>query len=469
LVLVAKTDNALRLTAVDGRAASLGLRVGMPLADARAMLPALKVMAANRPADVKLLERIADWCDGATPLVALDPPHGLLLDITGAAHLSGGEPAMLERLLADLKRQGFAVTGAVAATAMAARALAHYRDGIVVPPGGDAEAVAPLPVEALDLDPVATHAFRRAGLKTVGQVASRGRAELTARFGAAMVFRLDAALGRAEAPISPRRPLPAYRAERRFAEPVVAQETLLSTLHLLAGRLAKMLEERGEGARRLQAAFFRADGAVRRIAVETGAPAREPEIIERLFREKLAALVDPVDPGFGFDLVRLEAVRAEPCRERSAGFEAAAKQEKEIRFLVDRLAARFGSHRILSFRPNDTHIPEAAFVAVPAQYAEPAKPAWEKIRGSGEAPRRPLRLLVPEPVSLLRSGEEVRWRWRNALHVARKVEGPERIAMEWWRAPAPPRDYFRVEDEAGRRFWLYREGASQWFLHGAFA
>ena len=468
LVIVAKIDNAMRLTAVDRKAALLGLHAGMPLANARAMVPALKVMATNQPADAKLLEHIADWCDGFTPFVALDPPHGLLLDITGAAHLFAGEQAMLDRIRTDLKRQGFAVTGAVAGTAMAARALAHHRDGTVVAPGTDSEIVAPLAVEALDLDPVTIHAFRRAGLKTIGQVASRTRAELTARFGAAMVFTLDAALGRAEVPISPRLPLPDYRAERRFAEPVVMEETLLATLKLLAGRLSQTLEERGEGARALQAVFFRADGSVRRIAVETGAPSRDPAVIERLFREKLDALADPVDPGFGFDLIRLEAARTEPCVTEAGGFSAGEKQKKEIRFLVDRLAARFGSHRILSFQPNDTHIPEAAFVAVPAQYAEPSKLSWKKIREWRQAPRRPLRLLSPEPVSLLRSEGVMRFRRRNALYVARAVEGPERIAMEWWHSPAPARDYFRVEDEEGRRFWLYRENAS-WFLHGVFA
>jgi len=458
----------MRLVAVDRRASALGLHAGMPLANARAMVPALKVMVANEPADLKLLEAIADWCDGFSPFVALDPPHGLLLDVTGASHLFGGEEKMLARLRAGLKRQGFAVTGAVAGTAMAARALAHHRDGTVVPAGGDSETVAPLPVEALELDAVTTHAFRRAGLKTVGQVASRSRAELAARFGSAMVFKLDHALGRVEVPIRPRLPLPDYRAERRFAEPVVVEEILLATVKLLAGRLAKLLEERGEGARCLEAAFFRADGTIRRLAVETGAPTRDPAVIERLFREKMDTLADALDPGFGFDLIRLEAARAEPCRAETGGFAAGEKQKKEIRFLVDRLAARFGSHRVLSFRPNDTHIPEAAFVAVPAQYAEPSKMEWERIRRRNEAPRRPLRLLSPEPVSLLRSDGATRLRWRNALHVARKLEGPERIAMEWWRAAAPDRDYFRLEDEEGRRFWLYREGTS-WFLHGVFA
>ena len=459
----------MRVAAVDRKAAMLGLRAGQPLANARAMVPALKVMAANEPADLKLLERIADWCDAFTPFVALDPPHGLLLDVTGASHLFDGEQATLDRIRADLKRHGFAVTGAIAGTATAARALAHYRDGTVAPPGTDGAVIAPLPAEALVLDPVTIHAFRRAGLKTVGQVASRSRVELTTRFGAAMVFTLDAALGRVEAPISPRLPLPDYRAERRFAEPVVAQDALLSTVKLLAGRLARILEERGEGARCLEAVFFRADGSVRRVAVETGAPTRDPAVIERLFREKLDALADPLDPGFGFDLVRLEAACAEPCRAETGGFRENEKQKKEIRFLADRLAARFGSHRVLSFRPNETHIPEAAFVAVPAQYAEDPEIEWEKLRGRGEAPRRPLRLFSPEPVSMLRSEGAMRFRWRNALHVARRVEGPERIAMEWWRAPAPERDYYRVEDEEGRRFWLYHEGAGSWLLHGAFA
>ena len=460
----------MRLTAVDRKATSLGLFVGQPLANARAMLPELKVMAANEPADLRLLERIADWCDGFTPFVALDPPRGLLLDVTGAAHLFGGERAMLDRLRAGLIKQGFKVRGALASTAVAARALARCQDGTVVPPGGEAASLAPLPIEALNLDPVTTHAFRRAGLKTIGQMASRGRAELTARFGAQLVFTLDHALGQTEKPISPRLPLPDYCAERRFAEPVVTQDTILSTLASLAASLSEVLERHGEGARRLEAVFFRADGTVRHIAVETGSPTREPAVIALLFREKLDALADPIDPGFGFDLIRLAASRAERCD--AAGFGADAKEKKEIRFLVDRLAARFGSHRILSFQPNDTHIPEAAFVAVPAQYAEASKLSWEKIREAREAPRRPLRLLAsPEPITV-QQGEKLHFRWRHVLHVAAHLEGPERIAMEWWRhqPPQPTRDYFRVEDEEGRRFWLYREGETpRWFLHGMFA
>ena len=454
----------------------------MPLANARAMLPALTVTAADEPADRKLLERIADWCERFTPLVALDPPRALLLDITGAAHLFGGEAAMLDQVRSSLAKQSFAVRGAIAGTTAAARALARYKDGAIAPSGEEAVFVAPLPVEALNLDPVTTHALRRAGLKTVGQVAPRDRAELTARFGAGMVFTLDNALGRVEQPISPRIPLPDYSVEHQFAEPIVTQGAALAVLKALAPRLAAMLEEYGNGARRLEAGFFRVDGVLRRIVIETGKPTREPAVIERLFREKLDALADPLDPGLGYDLIRLSASRVERTDPETIGLGGNANAERDISCLIDRMAARFGSRRILTFQPNNTHIPEAAAVAVPAQYAKPTKAKWETIRDRGEAPRRPLRLFAqPEPVDVIAEvpeGPPLRFRWRRVLHTVAFAEGPERIAMEWWRhqEPQPTRDYFRVEDGEGKRFWLYRSGvygretaAARWFMHGIFA
>ena len=483
LVIAVKLGNALRISALDRKASRLGLRPHMPLADVRAMLPTLEVANADEAADRHLLESIADWCLHYTPLVALDPPHGLLLDITGAAHLFGGEKALLDKSRASLSRQGFAVQGAIAGAAMAAHALARYRNDTLVPPGEDANAVAALPVEALALDPASIHAFRHAGLKTIGQVAARKRSELTARFGAQMVFALDHTLGQAEKPISPRIPLPDYMAERIFVEPLVAEDAILETLRGLAASLATLLAERGEGARQLEAIFFRADGKVRRIVITTAGPTRDPAIIARLFREKLSALADPLDPGFGFDLIRLAADHAERCGTDTAGFEARANEDKEIAFLVDRLAARFGSQRILVFQPNDTHLPEAAAVVLPAQTAEPSKLSWKTIRGSEDAPRRPLRMFTkPEPIDVpataVPEGPPTRFRWRRVLHEVVLSEGPERIAMEWWRHQTlqPTRDYFRVEDTNGRRFWVYREGlygreggAPRWFLQGLFA
>ncbi len=470
LVLVSKVDNALRLSAVDRKATALGLAIGQPLANARAMLPELRVVAANDPADLKFLTRIADWCDRFTPFVALDGSRRLLLDVTGVTHLFGGEQAMLDRIRKSLLVQGFALRGAVAGTAVAARALARYHDGAVVACGQEEQAMKPLPIEALNLGAVATHACRRAGLKTVGQVAARKRSELVARLGADMLAILDEAFGESAKPITPRKLPPDYWQEQNFAEPVATDDVIRATLKSLSIALTKILERQGQAARRLEAVFFRADGAVRRISIETGAPTRDPAIIDRLFHEKLAMLSDPLDPGFGFDLIRLCANRIEAVPSDAIAFESTQRDEKEISFLIDRLAARFGGDRILAFRPHDTHIPEEAWISVPAQQVQPSKLSWTKIRKAKDAPRRPLRLFVrSEPVDF--AGEQ-HFTWRKMQRSVAHREGPERIAMEWWQheTPQAARDYFRVEDDKGRRYWLYRNDAtSQWFLHGVFA
>jgi protein ImuB len=479
---VTKVKGALVISGLDRKASYVGLEVGQPLANARAMLPEVKAMTANEGADHLLLNRIADWCERFTPFVALDPPRALLLDVTGCTHLFGGERAVLDRILAALRKQNFAVRGALAGTAMCARACSRYRDGLVVPQGEEDKAVAKLPIDALYLDAVTTHAFRRAGLKTIGQVADRGRAELTARFGAGMVFTLEHALGKAEKPITPRNPLPDYSAERNFAEPVATEAVIHDTLISLAQTLCEALESRSEGARRLEAAFFRADGTVNRIAIETGSPTRDAKIVGRLFREKLDALADPLDPGFGFDLIRLAASRTQRCEAQAADFSANLNEDREIRFLADRLAARFGPDRILAFYPNDTHIPEAAGLALPAQEMRELKTSWRKIRSASRAPRRPLRMFMkPEEISAIAevpNHPPRRFHWRGRWHDVSRAEGPERIAMEWWRhiAPQPTRDYFRAEDRTGNRFWLYRDGIygretmlPRWYIHGASA
>ncbi|MBV9331466.1 MAG: DNA polymerase Y family protein [Alphaproteobacteria bacterium] len=476
LVVVGRIRNALRLCAIDEQASRLSLKTGMPLADARAMVPSLRAIEADEAADRELLQSIASWCDRFTPFVALDQ-GGLLLDVTGTAHLFGGEKPMLDRICALLRKQGFSVEGAIAGSAAAARALSRYAAGTVVESPAQIAALAPLPVEALALDPVSTHAFRRAGLKTVGQVFSRSRAELASRFGTGMLSALDQGMGLSEAPISPRRVLPAFTAELNFPDPVSTQAVISDSLLALAQSLCRMLLERGQGARTLEASFFRADGVTRSIRIDTARPLRDAAMLVRLFHERLDALADPLDPGFGFDLIRLEVTHAE--REEDQGARVQDAAEKELSFLIDRLAARFGASRILCFHAQDTHIPEAAAVAVPAQRGF-AQTSWQE-RGTAPPPR-PLRLFqAPELIEVTAAvpdGPPAQFRWREVLHAVARAEGPERIAMEWWRNAShhPTRDYFRIEDESGKRFWLFREGLfgretlnPRWYLHGLFA
>jgi len=479
LIVSGKSGNALHVHALELRAQRLGLYKGQPLANARAMVQPLHIVPADEKSDAALLEAIADWCDRFTPLVSLDAPDGLFLDITGAAHLFGGEPAMLAHVTGLIAKQGFAVRGAIAGTSLAARALARFAPTIVTV-GGEAQAIAPLPITALECGDKALRALRHAGLKTVGMVAERLHSELSERLGKAFVTRLRVMLGAEERPLNPRRALPDLMAERHFAEPVVTQDAIAAALLGLAQSLSKVLEREGRGARVLEAVFFRADGKVDRIAIKTGEPLRDSRIIMRLLNQKLDALADPLDPGFGFDLIRLEALLAEETKPGTISFDHDENARRQIAFLVDRLSVRFGEHRVQRFVPQDTHIPEAAGVAIPAQDRDFGSENWTLKRQPGDPPRRPLRLLErPEEIEagfpLAPDGPPKFFRWRQCRHDVARAEGPERIAMDWWRSAGLTRDYFRVETKDGQRFWLYRDGlfhqigTPRWYLQGLFA
>jgi protein ImuB len=490
-IVVAKQNNALQISALDDAAAHLGLEIGLPLANARAICPHLLVFDADPAADAHALNAIADWCDRFTPLVALDPPHGLFLDITGCAHLFGGEAGLMRMACDALARQGFAVSAAIAGTSICARTMTRCVAGQIIEDGKEAEAIKSLPVYALGADDAITRGLRRAGLKTIGDVACRARHEITARFGADFTALLEQALGQGDAPISPRKPLPDYIVEKRFAEPVATEGVISATLSRLAQMLVVAMDRQGKGARRLEADFFRTDGVVYAITVDTGQPVTRPDVMDRLFRERLAALSDPLDPGFGFDLVRLSASRTEIVVQQQRDLDANVHDNDELAALIDRIAARIGGRRVVVHLPQDTHIPERAVLAAPAQHhlTAAASAAWPA-RAQGEPPLRPLRLFEkPEPIKVpfatVPDGPPHHFTWRRASHAVVRVEGPERIAMEWWKhnGQALTRDYFRVEDEAGLRFWIYRDGLygselvseqgkptpSNWFVHGLFA
>ena len=490
-VVIAKQNNALVIYALDDLAARSGLSIGLPLANARAICPELTVFDADEAADRKTLEDIADWCDRFTPLVALDPPDGLFLDITGCAHLFGGEGALLQTVIGALTKRGFTVSAAIASTSVCARTLTRHVSGKIIAAGEEAKAVAPLPVTALGASEAIAGGLRRAGLKTIGDVASRARHEIAARFGAGFTAHLEHALGQGDAPISPRKPLPDYIVEKRFPEPVATETVIAINLSALAAMLVAAMDKQGKGARRLEASFFRTDNAVRTIAVDTGRPVTKREVIDRLFRERLEALKDPLDPGFGFDLIRLSASRTEIMVQQQRDFDTSVHDNDELAALIDRIAARIGGKRVVVHLPKDTHIPEHAVLAMPAQHhlAAAVQASWPK-RVATEPPLRPLRLFDrPEPIKVpfatVPDGPPHQFTWRRVTHTVARVEGPERIAMEWWKQNGAvlTRDYFRIEDEAGLRFWIFRDGLyeselrdekgepveAKWFVHGLFA
>jgi protein ImuB len=479
VVLTEKVRGALRLAAVDRNATALGLSPGLTLADARARVPDIAAVEADGPADAAFLGRLAEACDRYTPLVGFDGDDGLVLDVTGCAHLFGGEAALRADLGDRLKGIRITARSAIAGTPAAARALARFGRAGIVAPGGEAGAVQGLPVAALGLGAETVQALSRAGLKTIGDLAGRPSAPLAARFGEIVAARLRQVRGLEDIRITPRRPVPACIVERRFAEPIGRAEDIEATLALLMAKAAEILEQRGEGGRAFEASFFRADGAVRRIGVETGHPTRDVKSVMRLIGERLDALADPIDPGFGFDLIRLAVPVADPFAIAQTSLDGHEQAEDEVADLIDRLVARFGPERVLSFAAGDSHDPDRAERLVPAQ-AEPADgAAWPRPEVD-EPPARPVHVFDPpqaiEALAAVPDGPPMSFFWRRVKHEVVRAEGPERIAAEWWRQPdRPARDYYRVEDGEGRRFWLFRSGfygeapAPRWFLHGVFA
>ena len=485
LIVTGKRRNIEVITAVDDAAARLGLSPGLALAQARAMHPNIEAVAEDTGADADLLESIADWCLRYTPLAACDAPDGLLLDISGCAHLYGGEHGLIADLSKRLENAGFAYSLAIAGTIGAAWAAAHYGEPANYARGQERALLVPLPLSALRLAPAAVADLARVGLKRIGDIIDLPRAPLTARFGPEVLRQLDRALGDEHEPLTPRLPVAPYAAEQRFAEPIAREEDVLAITVKLARRLQFALERRGDGARRLELALFRTDGVVRRIAAGTSRPLRDPDEIRALFVERLTALADALDPGFGFDMARLSVTVAEPRPPEQIGI---GGQEDAVALdrLIDRLSARLGPRRVRRLIAQDSHIPEVAESVLPAQ-AVNGDAGWHSFRSyrdQSELAPRPLRLLArPEPIEAVAEvpdGPPLRFRWRRALHEVIAAEGPERIEGAWWSEHGgPARDYFRVEDKNGLRFWLFRSGlyrdlaqdaaAPTWFLHGTFA
>lgn len=477
-----RQQNAVRLAAVDPAADALGLAAGLTLADARARVPALLALEMDAAADLAWLGRIADACDRYTPLLALDGADGLILDITGCAHLHGGEAGLYGDLLARLAGIATGARAAIAGTPQAARGLARFgpAKGLIVPRGEEAARVAPLPTAALEIDAETVLALSRAGLRTIGDLAGRPRAPLAARFGRDFPRRLARVLGEADVGITPRRTPPLVSVERRFAEPITRHDSAFATLKALLVHVTEALEQRGEGGRRFEASFFRTDGTSARLAVDTARPTRDPKAVARLFEAWLDGLTDPIDPGYGYDLIRLAVLGTEALDPSQSGLDGHAIEEGAVNALIDRLAARFGAEAVTRFVPGESHLPERAARPRPALALAGTLPAWPAA-APDEPPARPLTLFArPEPIETLAEipdGPPLRFRWRRVLHDITRAEGPERIAAEWWRAgeSALTRDYYRIEDAAGRRFWVFREGLfhetpePRWFLHGLFA
>ena len=464
------------LAAVCPAAQALGLAPGMALTQARALVPGLDIRAADPSGVAADLDRLArhaarHW----TPQVGIVSGEGLWLDITATVHLFGGEPRFARRLLALCRRLGLTARVAIADTAAAAHALAKSatESPIFCPPGGEAGALAALPLSALRLDPDLADRARRLGIDSIGALEALPRAPLVRRFGRGFVARLDEALGRRAQPIDQLVPIETAAAQRRFAEPLLTAEPIAGAVSDLVRDLCAMLASAHQGARLVALTLTRIDAAHQRIEIGLARPSRDPAHIGRLIGTKL----NQVEPGFGIERMILVAERVDALAPQAmpsilTSHEPSANEA----VLVDRLATRLGWRRLYRLSAVESDVPERSVRRV--------GPTDMSIQGWHPWPR-PVRLLHPPErvegvVALLPDGVPKRFTWRGRAYNLVRGDGPERIHGEWWRRPAERdsiRDYFQVEDRSGARFWLFRRGDTvdkgtgdlSWHLHGLFA
>jgi protein ImuB len=439
----------------------------MPLAKARILVSGLDVRAAEAEADGAWLARLGRFAARRwTPRAALSGPDGLWLDLSGVAHLFGGEEAMCARILAFCRRLGFTARIAVAATAGAAHALARFGAAplVLCPAGGEADALAPMPLAALRLDEKALGTGSRLGLERIGELIAMPRAPLQRRFGADLLLRLDQALGRVPEPFDPIVPETPLSVLLSFVEPIASAEAIAEAAAEAVRRLVPDLVQAGLAVRRLALICERVDNIEQYVEVSTSRATRDGAHLRRL----LCAKIETIEPGFGIERIRLVAARVEPLGAQPiAGALAGEAPAPDLAPLIDRLAVRLGARRLYRLTALESDVPERSLARVDP-LAEPASwPQWP----------RPVRLLIPaEPVervmALLPDGAPMRFSWRGRAYRVAAADGPERIHGEWWRHAREAealRDYFQVEDEDGARFWLYRKEDLSWHMHGLFA
>lgn len=448
----------------------------MPATKAQALVVDLVTHDADPEADSEALQKLAVWMQRHySPLVTVHQPDGLILDITGVAHLFGGEAAMLKEMVRKLAGVGCGARIAAASSYGAAYALAHCvaNPTFVLENAKVAAALDLLPITALRLPDETVSALKKLGFERIGELNATPRAPLTLRFGSIIGLRLDQAYGRVSEPFDPIIPPQVPHVRRNFAEPIGAPETIARYVGLLVEQLSVMLEVKGLGARKLDLLFYRVDNRIEATRVGTSRPIRDIKRLTKLLCDK----IETIDPGFGIESIVLAACVAEPLSYRPSTSSLCEPDVKDVSGLVDTLVNRIGEEQLYRLAPVESDLPERAVKRVP-----PLTPAT----GANWPPYwpRPSRLLNPpetiETVALLPDHPPVAFTWRGLRHRVARADGPERIFGEWWKADTEKnavRDYFQVEDDAGERYWLFRAGdgedrrtgSQKWFLHGVFA
>lgn len=468
-VFAAPERGRMVVKAVNPVAAGSGIYVGMVVADSRAILPNVQVFDNQQGKDITLLSALAEWCIRYTPIAAIDPPDGLILDASGCSHLWGGEQQYLKDLVTRLAAFGYHVRPGMADTVGCAWAIARYgRTKLIVDPGGNFEALQHLPPAALRLDAGIIEKLEKLGLADIGSFMNMPRSALRRRFGEALLLRLDQALGQGIEYVQPVKPIEPYQERLPSLEPIRTAPGIIHALQALLDRLCKRLSAEERGLRKAVFKCYRIDGNIESIDIGTARPSRNAAHLFKLFEIKIGQ----IRPALGIELFILEAQVVEVfSSNQEAIWNFSYNREMEIAELLDRIAVKVGMNTIHRYLPDEHHWPERSY-RLATSLQEEATTTWQD-----ELPR-PVHLLPnPELIDVTVAMPDyppMLFKYKGNLHRVQKADGPERIEQEWWIEQGLYRDYYCIEDDKGERYWLFRLGHYQnaepkWFIHGFFA
>ncbi|HNP21787.1 MAG TPA: DNA polymerase Y family protein [Panacibacter sp.] len=448
-----------------------GIYAGMVVADARIILPVLQVFDDKQGYAEQLLKKLGLWCIRYTPFVVMDEPDGLILDVTGCTHLWGSEEHYLRDLSNKLKGFGYHIRVAMSDTIGCAWAVCRFgKIKAIIKPGEQAAALMPLPPASLRLQPGTVERLLKLGLHNAGNFMNMQRSALRRRFGEDLLLRIDQALGIKEEFREPLFPIEPYSERLPCLEPIQAATGIEIALEQLLQALCSRLQKEGKGLRVAILKGYRIDGKLQQVQVSTNHPSHNISHLSRLFALKIPY----IEPALGIELFVLEAPKLEDLQTFQQTFWTAnsSLESTEIAELLDNLESRFGSQVAHRYLPDEHHLPERSVKLAGSLKERPAI-EWRADK------RRPIQLLPqPQPVMVtapIPDYPPMNFRYNNKLHIIKKADGPERIESEWWIQPALLRDYYVVEDEEGKRFWLFRAGHYEgdndpgWFIHGFFA
>ena len=479
LVVATGADNRPVVHAANKVAQALGIKAGISIASARALIQqgqTLSVIARHPVSELAAVHNLAGWTSQFTPSVSIKDAEGLLLEVAATLRMHDGLAMLLGRIRRGVHALGYRVSIGVAPTPLAAWVLAKARyqgyEIRVCQNKTELETrLANLPLALLDWPLDVLNKLLSLGIVCMADCLALPSDGFMKRFGAQHWADLQRMLGRVPDPRRYYLPPDTYQARAEFGFEINDAMALLFPLRRLLAEMEGYLHGRGAGvldyAITLHHASRRSSANHTAIRIRVAKVERQCERLLALAREHLMnlALADTVSA------LSIQVDRLQPYREVSESWLPDPQQQPDTWFsLLDKLTARLGADHVYQLQALDDHRPEQSWQALAANVAT------HKATNAATNSHRPIASTVPRPLFLLATPRKLMVeqglpRCHGAIHI---ISGPERIESGWWDARPAARDYFVGRNRHGETMWLYvnhavNHATADWYLHGYFA